>query len=71
MNRDHQTNQNLLALKLMASGNQVDSQREERWPNQTLTTAKARASLKVMRNSSDEDPDYSGSDSEVESGLMG
>lgn len=55
----------MLALKSMASGNQVDAQREKRWPNQTLTTAEKGASLKVMHNPSDEDSDYSGSDLEV------
>lgn len=47
----------------------MDAQREERWPNRTLTTAETGASLKVMHNPSDEDSDYSGSDSEVESAF--
>lgn len=37
----------------MASGNQLDAQREERWPNQTQTTEKG-SSVKVEFKSDEE-----------------
>ncbi|EJD01094.1 uncharacterized protein FOMMEDRAFT_158230 [Fomitiporia mediterranea MF3/22] len=49
----------LLALKTMASGNQVDAQREERWPSRTLTSTVEGSSLKVVYAPEDEDSDYS------------
>ncbi|KAH8113271.1 hypothetical protein DFH11DRAFT_1856907 [Phellopilus nigrolimitatus] len=49
----------LLALKSMASGNQLDIQREERWPNQTEGSAETGSTVKVKHNAWDEDSDYS------------
>lgn len=43
----------------MASGNQLDRQREERWPQQTQTSAELGSSVKVTHNPYEEDSDYS------------
>lgn len=42
----------------MASGNQLDAQREERWPNQTHANQKG-TSVKVEFKPWEEDSDYS------------
>ncbi|KAI5124911.1 hypothetical protein M0805_007339 [Coniferiporia weirii] len=49
----------LLALKSMASGNQLDVQREERWPNQTEASPGTGSTVKVTHHPWDEDSDYS------------
>ncbi|KAL5508312.1 hypothetical protein ACEPAH_5931 [Sanghuangporus vaninii] len=49
----------LLALKSMASGNQIDVQREERWPGQTEASALLGSSFKVKHKPWDLDSDYS------------
>lgn len=49
----------------MASGNQLDAQREERWPNQTQTTEKG-STVKVEFKS-DEESD----DSDLEGAFQG
>ena len=43
----------------MASGNQIDAQREERWPNQTETSAQLGSSFKVNHKPWDLHSDYS------------
>ena len=49
----------MLALKSMTSGNQIDRQREERWPQQTQGTSELGSTFKVKHNPYDEDSDYS------------
>ncbi|EJD01095.1 uncharacterized protein FOMMEDRAFT_141811 [Fomitiporia mediterranea MF3/22] len=49
----------LLALRSMAIGNQIDVQREDRWPNQTEGTAETGTSFKVNHKPWDLDSDYS------------
>lgn len=43
----------------MASGNQIDSQREERWPNQLEGQPERPTTMKVLQNPWEEDSDYS------------
>ncbi|KAL5488113.1 hypothetical protein ACEPAI_6221 [Sanghuangporus weigelae] len=54
----------LLALKSMASGNQVDAQREERWPSRILGPSDSGSDLKVFYSPEDEDSDFSPSEDE-------
>ncbi|THH08648.1 hypothetical protein EW145_g2569 [Phellinidium pouzarii] len=49
----------LIGLKAMASGNQLDKQRDERWPNQTEGSAETGSTVKVVHLPWDEDSDYS------------
>lgn len=49
----------MLSLKSMASGNQIDHQREERWPQQTQNTSEQGSTFKVKHNPYDEDSDFS------------
>ena len=43
----------------MASGNQVDRQREDRWPKQTPSSSELGSTVKVVHNRWEEDSDYS------------
>lgn len=43
----------------MASGNQIDVQREERWPGQTESSAQLGSSFKVKHKPWELDSDYS------------
>ncbi|KAL5508313.1 hypothetical protein ACEPAH_5932 [Sanghuangporus vaninii] len=54
----------LLALKSMASGNQVDAQREERWPSRILGPSDSGSDLKIFYSPEDEDSDFSPSEDE-------
>lgn len=49
----------LLALQSMATGNQIDAQREERWPNQTEASAETGTTFKVVHNPWEYESDYS------------
>lgn len=52
----------LLAMKSMASGNVLDKQREERWPNRTIigdTAAGTTSSFKVQFDPWEIDSEYS------------
>ena len=43
----------------MASGNQIDAQREERWPSQTEASAETGTTFKVVHKPWELDSDYS------------
>ena len=49
----------MMALEDMASGNQLDAQREERWPGRAQTTAGMRSTVKVQFDPWDEESDFS------------
>jgi len=53
----------LSAVSGVASGDQVDKQREERWPNQTTN-----GSVKVKLQPTEDDSDYETSDDEADVG---
>ena len=46
----------------MASGNQLDAQKEERWPSRALGPSNSGSDLKVMYAPEDEDSDFSPSE---------
>ncbi|KAL5527327.1 hypothetical protein ACEPAG_6118 [Sanghuangporus baumii] len=54
----------LLALKSMASGNQVDAQRQERWPSRILGPSDSGSDLKIFYSPEDENSDFSPSEDE-------
>ena len=46
----------------MAGGNQLDAQREERWPGQTESSSIMGTTMKVIHKPWEENSDYTGSE---------